>query len=65
MENQELQKKKQEIQEKYNKARDKWIQIADLSGKEYISLQERILELNAELKALNEEAKEAEAKTKK
>ena len=57
--------KKQEIQKKFQSAQQKWIQTCEFAGKEYISFQERIAELNENLQriAKEEEVSKTEPKT--
>lgn len=47
--------KKQNIQEKFQKTQQKWIQMCELGGKEYIDFQTRVQELNEELTTLTKE----------
>jgi hypothetical protein len=54
--------KRQKVQEKFGKAQQKWIGMCEMADKEYISFQERIQELNAELAEI---AKEEEVSKKK
>ena len=56
-----IQTQRQEIQNKFNKAQQKWIGMCEMAGKEYLSLQERIAELNKELGVLAQQEKELEA----
>jgi len=57
---------KQKIQEKYNKAQQKWMSLGELYCKEYVEFMTRVQELNAELQELQAKEKEsieAEKKT--
>ena len=56
-----IQTQRQEIQNKFNKAQQKWIGMCEMAGKEYLSLQERIVELNKELEVLAQQEKALEA----
>lgn len=47
--------KRQKIQEKFNKAQQKWIAICEMQGREYLSLQETIQECNVALTELQKE----------
>lgn len=52
--------KKQKINEKFQKGQQKWIQMCELAGKEYIDFVNRVQELQEELKKI--EAEETESK---
>jgi hypothetical protein len=51
--------KKQKIQEKFQKAQQKWIQFCELSGKEYIDFLQTAQDLQEQLKLLEAEEKES------
>lgn len=56
--------KRQKIQEKFQKAQGKYFQMCEMAGKEYISLQERIIELNTELQELQKQEEESKSPQK-
>ena len=56
--------KKQKLYEKSTRAQQKWIQLCELCGKEYIDLQNTMQEIQKEAQKIDEEEK-ANKKTPK
>lgn len=50
-------KTKEQIQAEFQRAQQKWISICELAGKEYIDLQQKVQELNEEMRQLESQEK--------
>jgi hypothetical protein len=57
-------KTKEQIQEAFQKAQQKWLNMCEMLGREYIDFQSRVVELNDEMKIIMEEEKRKEEKKK-
>lgn len=57
------QSKRQQLTEKFQKAQQKYFQMCEMAGREYVALQERIIELNQELAKINEEEQKSKEQT--
>ncbi len=57
--------KKNEINQKFRKAEQKYIDMAVALGKEYVSFQERVAELQEDLKDLDAKERESQAEENK
>lgn len=56
--------KRQKIQEKFNNARQKWINLCELCGKEYADFVQTAQELQVEVKQLDAEEKKSQEASK-
>ena len=57
--------KKQKIQQKFQRAKQKWIQMCELSGKEYLDFQQTAQELQEQMKLLEQEELTSKSNGKK
>jgi hypothetical protein len=53
---------KQKVQQEFQKAQQKYLSMCEMLGKEYVSFQERVIELNEKLRDIEEKEKAEESK---